>query len=71
MCIRDSLNGIRRNYSKEFQLAIEISNRIEEAYSIMIPLDEIGFITMFLTMDNQETQKVDERQVAVLVVMHG
>lgn len=66
-----NLNGIRRNYSKEFQLAIEISNRIEEAYSIMIPLDEIGFITMFLTMDNQETQKVDERQVAVLVVMHG
>ena len=26
-----NLNGIRRNYSKEFQLAIEISNRIEEA----------------------------------------
>ena len=66
-----NLNDIRRNYSKEFQLAIELSNRIEEAYAIMIPLDEIGFITMFLTMDNQEAQQVDERQVAVLVVMHG
>lgn len=66
-----NLNDIRRNYSKEFQVAIELSNRIEEAYNIMIPLDEIGFITMFLTMDNQEEQQIDERQVAVLVVMHG
>ncbi len=52
-------------------MAIELSNRIEEAYNILIPLDEIGFITMFLTMDNQEVKKIDERQVAVLVVMHG
>lgn len=66
-----NLNDIRRNYSKEFQLAIELSNRIEEAFNIMIPLDEIGFITMFLTMDNQEVQNINERQVAVLVVMHG
>lgn len=66
-----NLNDIRRNYSKEFQIAIEFSNRIEESYNIMIPLDEIGFITMFLTMDNHEKQKIDERQVAVLVVMHG
>lgn len=66
-----NLNDIRRNYSKEFQLAIEFSNQIEEAYNIMIPLDEIGFITMFLTMDNHEAQKIDERQVAVFVVMHG
>ncbi|MBU5365057.1 sigma 54-interacting transcriptional regulator [Enterococcus devriesei] len=66
-----NLNDIRRNYSKEFLLAIEFSNRIEEAYNIMIPLDEIGFITMFLTMDSHEEHKIDEKQVAILVIMHG
>ena len=66
-----NLNDVRRNHSKEFQLAIELSNRIEEVYDIMMPLDEIGFITMFLTMDAHEIKPTMERQVAVLVVMHG
>lgn len=65
------LNNIRRRYSKEFQLAIELSGIIEEAYDILIPLDEIGFITMFLTLEITENKEVDDRQVAVVVLMHG
>lgn len=65
------LNDIRRRYSKEFQLAIELSGIIEEAYDILIPLDEIGFITMFLTLEITENKEVNDRQVAVLVLMHG
>ncbi|MGG5316949.1 sigma 54-interacting transcriptional regulator [Enterococcus sp. AZ072] len=66
-----NLNEIRKKYSKEFQLAIELSGRIEEEYNILIPLDEIGFITMFLTMEISEDKHPDERQVSVIVVMHG
>lgn len=66
-----NLNEIRRRYSKEFQLAIEISGQIEEAYHVMIPLDEIGFITMFLTKEISEKKMLAEKQVAVIVLMHG
>ncbi|GCF93536.1 ArsR family transcriptional regulator [Enterococcus florum] len=66
-----NLNEIRRKYSKEFQLAIELSGRIEEEYDVMIPLDEIGFITMFLTMETSVDTSEVEKQVEVIVVMHG
>ncbi|MCI5942809.1 MAG: sigma 54-interacting transcriptional regulator [Ligilactobacillus animalis] len=66
-----NLNDVRRNYPKEFQLAIEFSARIEEAYDIMMPLDEIGFITMFLTSDSTTNATPTTDQVEVFVVMHG
>lgn len=66
-----NLNEIRRRYSTEFQLAIAISSQIEEAYHLMIPLDEIGFITMFLTQEISEKKMLTEKQVAVIVLMHG
>lgn len=65
------LNTVRREHIKEFQLAIEFSGEIESLYEIEIPLDEIGFVTMFLTMDTQESVFNDNNQVEVLVVMHG
>src|SRR5690606_13372444 len=40
--IHPNLNGVRKQYSKEFQVAIELSALIEEQFAIEIPLDEIG-----------------------------
>lgn len=66
------LNDIRRQNTKEFQLALEFSAQLEQAYNIVLPLDEIGFITMFLTMDEtSEDASLANEQVEVLVVMHG
>ncbi|MBV7391605.1 sigma 54-interacting transcriptional regulator [Enterococcus sp. ALS3] len=66
-----NLNEVRRKYSKEFQLAIEFSIQIEEAYNVEISMDEIGFITMFLTQDVREKNAFQQKQVGVFVVMHG
>ncbi len=69
--IHPNLNNIRKNYSKEFQVAIELSGLIEEQFEIEIPFDEIGFITMFLSMDMTEKKAAMENKVAVVLLMHG
>ncbi|MGB3161803.1 MAG: sigma 54-interacting transcriptional regulator [Carnobacterium sp.] len=69
--VHPDLNSVRKKYSKEFQVAIDLSAIIEKQFSIDIPFDEIGFITMFLTLESQEPEKVVANQVGVLVIMHG
>ena len=69
--IHPDLNSVRKNYSKEFQVAIDLSAMIEQQFSIEIPFDEIGFMTMFLTLEDTQPEKAAANQVGVLVIMHG
>ncbi|WP_192987516.1 sigma 54-interacting transcriptional regulator [Carnobacterium mobile] len=69
--VHPNLNAVRKKYSKEFQVAIDLSAIIEEQLAIDIPFDEIGFITMFLTLDIEEPTQVMTEQVGVMVLMHG
>ena len=69
--VHPDLNAVRKNYSKEFQVAIDLSAIIEERLAIEIPFDEIGFITMFLTLDVEEPTQPLTQQVGVMVLMHG
>jgi len=61
------LTTIRKQYSKEFKVAMLLAEKVEEKYNIDIPMDEIGFITMFFAADIQDK----EGRVAVIVAMHG
>ncbi|WP_029276732.1 sigma 54-interacting transcriptional regulator [Carnobacterium jeotgali] len=67
-----NLNDIRKNFPKEFQVAIDLSAMIEETYSIEIPFEEIGFITLFLTKQEEaDSIKKQEKTTAIMVLMHG
>ncbi|MGL4654336.1 MAG: sigma 54-interacting transcriptional regulator [Sarcina sp.] len=65
------LNKVRKEYSSEFMVAMEIAKLIEDKFDISISLDEIGYITMFLAADADKFEKKHEEKVAVLVIMHG
>ena len=65
------LNKVRKEYSEEFMIAMEIAKLIEDKFDISISLDEIGYITMFLTTNSDKLEKKQEEKVAVLVIMHG
>jgi transcriptional regulatory protein LevR/transcriptional regulator with AAA-type ATPase domain len=65
------LNKVRKEYRKEFMVAMEIAKLIEDKFEIAISLDEIGYITMFLATDADKFEKKNEEKVAVLVIMHG
>ena len=65
------LNLIKTEYSEEFYLAIEAAKIVDKVFNIKVPLDEIGYLTMFIeTKPNEENKKKTEK-VKILLVMHG
>ncbi|ABR36648.1 MULTISPECIES: sigma 54-interacting transcriptional regulator [Clostridium] len=65
------LNIIRVENREEFAVAMDIIKIAEKEFHIDIPLDEIGYITMFLAACNDENSEQLEKKARVLVMMHG
>ncbi|EHI97786.1 transcriptional regulator, TrmB [Clostridium sp. DL-VIII] len=65
------LNVVRVQYRDEFIVAMEIVKIIEKEFNLDVPLDEIGYITMFLSEYNEESNEQLEETVRILVMMHG
>lgn len=65
------LNLIRSQYPDEFILAMEFASIIDKAFNITVPLDEIGYLTMFLSSTPYDIDYEEENKVAILVIMHG
>ncbi|MFZ5969843.1 MAG: sigma 54-interacting transcriptional regulator [Bacillota bacterium] len=66
------LNMIRLHYPDEFLTAMEAAKIIESKLSVELPLDEIGYITLFFSTDHLENDYLDEiGRTGVLVIMHG
>jgi len=66
-----NLNEIRSEHGQEFITAMEIATIIDRKFSIKTPLDEIGYISMFLTEKPYNYGETDVNKVGILVVMHG
>jgi len=66
-----NLETIRQQYTEEFLVAMEITKMIEMQMDIKMPLDEIGYITMFLASNSYEIKAEEIGKVGVLVIMHG
>jgi len=64
------LNGIRKDYNKEFNIALDALKIIEGLIDINMPMDEAGFITMFLVYDDK-TMKNIKNDVRVIIIAHG
>lgn len=69
--VHPNLNDVRKKMKKEFQVALDLSAIIEEENNIDIPFDEIGFISMFLSINVDSEEKVHANNVGVVVLMHG
>ncbi|MBP2098380.1 sigma 54-interacting transcriptional regulator [Enterococcus rivorum] len=69
--VHPDLNTVRKQLKKEFQVAIDLSSIIEEENDIEIPFDEIGFISMFLSINVGDKEKIYANNVGVVVLMHG
>ncbi|TCW35677.1 transcriptional regulator with AAA-type ATPase domain [Thermohydrogenium kirishiense] len=65
----NKINYIRKKYPNEFFVAMEAAESIEKMISISIPLNEIGFITLFLvSLDNTND---NYGRVGIVIVCHG
>lgn len=65
------LNQIRLAYEEEFKVALEAARMIDQTLHIITPLDEVGYLTMFLASDRMDERLADEDLVGLLVIMHG
>ena len=64
------LAEIQKSYTKEFSAAVHFGVLLKDTFGIQIPLDEIGFITMFIVLDEYIGKEYHGR-VGVVVAMHG
>ena len=65
------LNTIRVNFPDAFMAAMDIAKEMDRVFKIQTPLDEIGYIAMFLAVDPDEVLSSEEPKVGVVVLMHG
>ena len=65
------LNSIRIEYPDEFLAAMEAAKLIDSRLGIHTPLDEIGYLTMFLASNPLESNTEPKDKVGILVIMHG
>ena len=65
------LNFVRSHYSKEFLVAMEVAQKIDSKFDVEVPLDEIGYLTMFIAARPYEIDEKKDGKVGVLVIMHG
>ncbi len=52
-------------------VAIEIAKIIDDRFNIETPLDEIGYLSMFLASNQYENIVNNPKKVGILVIMHG
>ncbi len=65
------IDYIRINYPDEFITAMEIAKIIDGKFNIETPIDEIGYISMFLVADPYKKDEDKRDRVGVIVIMHG
>lgn len=68
--INTNLNKIRELYPLEFSIALEIKEIIEKHIGKPIPIDEAGYLTLFLIQDNTFND-VSHDKVRVILIAHG
>lgn len=68
--INTNLNRIKDLYPSEFAVALEIKEIIENTINKSIPIDEAGYLTLFLIPDNTFNDKSQDK-VKVILIAHG
>ncbi len=65
------LNQIRISHREEFVVAIDMARELELNLGIVLPIDEIGYITMFLIIREEVELPMTSTKLPIVVVMHG
>lgn len=68
--INPHLNKIRIENPEEFNIALDCLKIVERAIDIRMPIDEAGFLAMFLAYDNKKEDLVS-KEVKIIVLAHG
>ncbi|KYH28326.1 MULTISPECIES: sigma 54-interacting transcriptional regulator [Clostridium] len=68
--INHNLNEIIQKHGEEYGLGLILANKLEEEFNIKIPADEVGFLSMFLCVEDIEDGCMNNKPI-IVVAMHG
>lgn len=68
--INPQLNKIRTEYVEEFDTALDCLKIIDRALDVSMPIDEAGFIAMFMVYNERNIEE-ENKDVKIIVVAHG
>lgn len=68
--VNPNLKEIIEKNPEEYALALHLVGVLEKEYDIKMPVDEVGFVSMFLCVDKNEDSNLSIRPT-VVVAMHG
>ncbi|GFP74670.1 sigma 54-interacting transcriptional regulator [Clostridium fungisolvens] len=68
--VNPQLNSIRTQYKEEFNLALDFLKIIDRTLDISMPIDEAGFLSLFLIYDYRVVEE-HNKDVKVIVIAHG
>jgi len=66
-----NLKNIKENNKEEFALSKELVTILEKTYNINASEDEIGYISMFLSVDETGCKCVEDRPIVVIAMQIG
>ena len=67
--INVNLSKIKKNFSKEYEIALKFTKLLEKEKEISIPEDETGFIAMYINASINN--KAELNKVGVILLSHG
>lgn len=68
--VNNNLSKIQELYPQEFEIAIHIKKILEEFLKISIPMDETGYLTLFLVPEMQFSRENIDK-VKIILIAHG
>lgn len=68
--LNSNLSKIQQLYKKEFQVALGIKEILENTLNISVPMEECGYLALFLVPEMKFTDSIDDI-VKVIVIAHG
>lgn len=68
--VNPKIDVIKSKYKNEFKVAVKMCNLISERLNIILPEDEIGFITMYLK-NYRGKDEFDDGKVSIIIMTHG
>ena len=68
--INSNLPKIKKLYPREFEVALGIKNLIETTLNLSIPIDEVGYLALFLVPDMKFSNDITDT-VKIILIAHG
>jgi len=71
MVVNPHLQTIKKEHRHEYEAAKKMVSIMENELQLQFPEDEIGFVAMYLVTFANQTERLEEGRVGIVIISHG